>query len=125
VRHKRHYSVDEANALRGWVATQIVELRAAVARLQEPAAAAALDRAAESDGGGFADRDVARDTVAVYLRGRRLEAMDVMVRDLRRGLIDFPALRDDDEVYLCWTIDEPCVSYWHAIDAGAAGRREL
>lgn len=125
VRHKRHYSVDEANALRGWVAAQVEEMRRAAGRLAEPVATAALERAAQSDGSGFAGRDVAADTVSAFLRARQLAGLDVIVRDLDRGLVDFPALRDGHEVYLCWTVGEPSVAHWHGIDAGAAGRQEL
>jgi hypothetical protein len=49
----------------------------------------------------------------------------VVLRDVERGLIDFPALRDGQEVYLCWLIDEDEISCWRELDAGFAGRRPL
>jgi len=125
MRHKRHYSVDEANALRAWVAHQISQIREAAGSLRQPTASAALSRAADGDGGGYPGREVAVDAVDIYLRMRRLDFMDVIVRDLDRGLVDFPALRDGREVYLCWTVGEPSVQHWHDLDAGAAGRHEL
>jgi len=125
MRHKRHYSVDEANALREWVAHEISQIRDAACRLEQPAASAALSRAADDDGGGFPGREVALDAVDIHLRTRRLNFMDVIVRDLDGGLVDFPALRDGREVYLCWTVGEPSVRHWHDVDAGAAGRHEL
>ena len=48
-----------------------------------------------------------------------------MVRDLERGLVDFPSLIDGREVYLCWLLDEPAVGHWHGVEAGFAGRRPL
>ena len=42
-----------------------------------------------------------------------------------RGLVDFPAVMDGEEVYLCWLLDEPAVDHWHSIEAGFAGRRPL
>jgi len=125
VRHKRHYSVDEANALREWVAHQVSQIRKAACRLQQPAASRSLSRAADCEGGCYPGRELAADTVELYLRTRRLDCMDVIVRDLGRGLVDFPALRDGEEVYLCWTVGEPSVQHWHDLDAGAAGRNEL
>jgi len=126
VRHKHHYSLDEANALCEWVAHQISRIREADGRLgQQPAASDAQSRAADGDGGGYPGREVAVDAVDIYLRMRRLDFMDVIVRDLDRGLVDFPALRDGQEVYLCWTVGEPSVQHWHDLDAGAAGRHEL
>ena len=54
-----------------------------------------------------------------------LEAVDIVVRDVERGLVDFPALRDGEEVYLCWLVDEDEIGFWHGLDAGFAGRRPL
>ncbi|MFI5457000.1 MAG: DUF2203 domain-containing protein [Isosphaerales bacterium] len=41
------------------------------------------------------------------------------------GLCDFYSLRDGREVFLCWRLGEPEVSYWHDLDAGVAGRQPL
>lgn len=125
MRHKRHYSIDEANALRDWVTHQVCQIREAISRLEEPDASDALTRAADGETGGYAGREVAADTIDVYLRTQRMGVMDVIVRDLQRGLVDFPALRDGQEVYLCWTVGEPTVAHWHDLDAGAAGRHAL
>ncbi len=54
-----------------------------------------------------------------------LEAADIVVRDPVRGLVDFPAIVDGEEVYLCWMLDEPEVGHWHEPDAGFAGRQPL
>jgi hypothetical protein len=39
------------------------------------------------------------------------------------GLIDFPAIIDGREVFLCWRSDEDDIMYYHDIDAGFAGRK--
>ncbi len=54
-----------------------------------------------------------------------LDERDIVLRDLDRGLIDFPALRDGREVYLCWIDGEPDIEFWHDLDAGYAGRQAL
>jgi len=56
---------------------------------------------------------------------RRIQAMGVLIKDLNTGLVDFPALRDGREVYLCWRYGEEAVLYWHEIDAGFTGRQAL
>jgi hypothetical protein len=48
-----------------------------------------------------------------------------VVRDIDRGLIDFPAIRDGQEVYLCWELGEDRVAWWHELDAGYGGRQPL
>ena len=54
-----------------------------------------------------------------------LEELDVVVRDLERGLIDFPSLLAGEEIYLCWLLDEPAVGHWHAPETGFGGRQPL
>ena len=54
-----------------------------------------------------------------------LREREIVLRDLDRGLIDFPSLRGEREVYLCWEEGEPEIGYWHDPGAGFAGRRRL
>ncbi len=49
----------------------------------------------------------------------------IQVKDLDRGLIDFPAIIGGKEVFLCWELDEADIEFWHDLDAGYAGRERL
>jgi hypothetical protein len=55
----------------------------------------------------------------------RLQDMNIEVKDLASGLIDFPAVRDGRVVYLCWKYNEGLVQFWHEIEAGFAGRQPI
>jgi hypothetical protein len=55
----------------------------------------------------------------------RLHALGVIVKDVQQGLVDFPALRGDEEVLLCWHVGEDEVAYWHGLEEGFAGRKPL
>ena len=55
----------------------------------------------------------------------RIEALGCIVKDIDLGLIDFPATRDGEPVYLCWKAGEPAVGYWHGTDEGFASRKPL
>ena len=48
-----------------------------------------------------------------------------VVKDLDEGLVDFPSLRDGQEVYLCWKLGEERIGYWHGLTEGFAGRKPL
>jgi hypothetical protein len=48
-----------------------------------------------------------------------------IVKDLNVGLIDFPSLYRDREVYLCWRLGEPAIEYWHGVDEGFRGRKKI
>ena len=57
---------------------------------------------------------------------RELETIGIQMKDLELGLLDFPHVRRDaEEVYLCWKLGEPSIEFWHGIDDGYAGRREI
>ena len=47
------------------------------------------------------------------------------VKDINTGLLDFPALRNGHEVYLCWKYGEDQIAFWHEVDAGFAGRQPI
>ena len=51
--------------------------------------------------------------------------LGILVKDLDTGLVDFPALRDGREVYLCWKLGEPHIAWWHETSTGFAGRLPL
>ena len=59
------------------------------------------------------------------MRSRSSQALGVLVKDLDRGLVDFPALRDGEEVLLCWQVGEGEIAYWHGLEEGFAGRKPL
>jgi hypothetical protein len=56
---------------------------------------------------------------------REIEASGAHLKDIRLGLVDFPAERDGEVVYLCWQFGEPEVAFWHRLEEGFGGRRPL
>ncbi len=54
-----------------------------------------------------------------------LQSAGVLLKDPKLGLIDFPALRNGEDVYLCWKLGEPSIAHWHGIDEGYRGRKPL
>jgi len=41
------------------------------------------------------------------------------------GLVDFPSLAGQAEIYLCWKVGEATIGFWHGLDEGYAGRKSL
>ena len=56
---------------------------------------------------------------------RGLQEIGCELKDMSIGLVDFPTLRDGEEVLLCWKYDEPAVAFWHDRQSGYAGRKRL
>jgi hypothetical protein len=125
VRHARHYTLDEASAMLPWVAERLAAMRDAHARLTDEEAREALAGGAPGNGGGRPGRQVGEAFVELQAGLGALSAREIVLRDLERGLIDFPTVRDGEEVYLCWIDGEPEIGFWHGLDAGYAGRQPL
>lgn len=49
----------------------------------------------------------------------------VQIKDINIGLLDFSAMRNEREVYLCWQYGEGDIAFWHEVDAGYAGRQSI
>lgn len=55
----------------------------------------------------------------------QIEAFGCVVKDVDLGLLDFPALRDQQPVYLCWKAGEPAIAYWHGVRETFVDRKPL
>jgi hypothetical protein len=75
----------------------------------------------------LAGRKQERDKLVEAIRAvvERIEETGCVVKDLDAGLIDFPTLIDEEQVYLCWKLGEKRIFYWHRMDEGFAGRKPL
>lgn len=123
--HGRHYTREEANALLPELEAMLTELRSARDRLTDAEAHAALAEAAPTNGGGDGGRQVGEAFLAVRGILAELEQREIVVRDIDRGLIDFPAVIEGREAYLCWELGEDEIAHWHDLEGGFAGRRPL
>jgi hypothetical protein len=123
--HERHFTREEANALLPQLTTLLTRLREAKDELTDAEAHEALSEAAPTNGGGEQGQQVG----VAFLEVRRLldvvEQAGIVLRDIDRGLVDFPAVVEGDEVYLCWELGEDEVAYWHELEGGYGGREPL
>jgi hypothetical protein len=126
MRHERHYTVEEARSARERVADLLVRMRDARDRLSDTETREALSEAAPTNGGGQPGRVVSEAFLELRAAAGELQSMEIVLRDLDRGLVDFPALMEGREVYLCWVQgEEDSIDYWHDLDAGFPGRQPL
>jgi len=124
VTEPRVFTIEEANRLlprlRVLVAQQL-ERAATIARARDEARAA-IRAGHPSD----EDASALADLFAEYEAGwREIEAIGVVVKDPRIGLLDFYGKVDGKFVWLCWKYGEETVAHYHELDAGFAGRKRL
>ncbi len=122
------FSVEEANALLPSVRLMVERIQRAHKSILpfQKAARAAAD-CADLGGGGIegGERYIAA-LMNLAERTSEMEALGVQIKDYARGLIDFPSLRENRIVLLCWQLGEPeRIEWWHEQEAGFAGRQPL
>lgn len=124
-RFQKHFTREEATALlpqvRGWLA-RLKQFRQEIERSDK--------RLGSLMGPGH---DLGGDLVNQWIRAvagmqevlGEFQRREILIKDLDRGLVDFPALIGGKEVFLCWEQDEESVEFWHDLDAGYGGRERI
>jgi hypothetical protein len=123
--HDRHFTRAQADALLPQVEPMLRKLRDARDRLTDAEAHELLATAAPANGGGEPGRLVGDAFLEVRNLLAEIQELGIVIRDIDRGLIDFPAIIDDSEVYLCWQLDESEIEYWHDLESGFGDRQPL
>ena len=120
-----HYTLEEARALlpqlRRWL-KRLAALRPQVER-QEREVTGLL--APGRDVGGEAVNRWIESLAEIRELLLELHRREIQLKDVSRGLVDFPSLRDGKEVFLCWEMAEEDIGYWHELETGFAGREPL
>ena len=75
----------------------------------------------------FLDQRAKREASAMRLKEvvDRIHETGCLVKDLDQGLVDFPTLFHDEEVYLCWKLGETGIGFWHKVEDGFRGRQPI
>lgn len=124
-RYQKHYTREEARALlpqlRRWL-DRLAALRRELE--QSDRRVTGLMSGGQDTGGEQVNRSVKLIAEIKELL-QEFQDREIMIKDLERGLLDFPAIMAGREVFLCWEKDESDVEFWHDLDSGYAGREPL
>ncbi len=124
-KYTRHYSVDEAQEmipqLRLWLA-ELNQHRKQVQHLDERLGQ--LLHTGADPGGGIVN-DWVKHLAGIQKNLAYFRDLEIQLKDLERGLLDFPAIMAGREVFLCWEQDEDHIEFWHDLEAGYSGRARL
>ena len=122
---EKHYTRDEARALLPQIRQWLKRLSALRRKLSDCDQRLACLMTGGNDVGGETVNQWVR--VAADVKGMLAEFQrrEIQIKDLDRGLIDFPAILNGKEVFLCWEQDEEDIEFWHDLQSGYAGRERL
>jgi hypothetical protein len=124
-RFRRHYTLDEARALLPQVRRWLESLERLRAELDQRDRRLAGLLATGKDLGGPGVRLWLEGFAALQETLHEFRKRELQVKDLDRGLVDFPSLLDGKEVLLCWERGEEDIEFWHDLESGYAGRQRL
>ena len=132
----RMFTVTEASALVPRLEEAFLRLDPKLARLRE--LRELIEDAESYYGEGLADaptkdRDAYADSLqeqadlegSVQADVDDVRALGCELKDIHRGLVDFPARIGNELAYLCWQRGERAIGWWHTLDSGFAGRKAL
>jgi hypothetical protein len=123
VTEERLFSIADADA-------ELEELRVRLPRLREARqrlidTSERITSAVEIDGGGIEGSDWFRAQETLKRDLLWLADRSILLRDADTGLVDFPAERDGERVFLCWRLGEKRVGWYHSERSGFSSRKPL
>jgi hypothetical protein len=125
VHFSKHYTLEEARALLPLVRRWLSELEARQEQLRTLDECVAALLAKGNDAGGEPVNQLVKTLARCQQTLQEFRRRQIQVKDLRRGLLDFPSLREGREVFLCWEKDEDDIEFWHDLESGYPGRERL
>ena len=130
----RYFSLEEAQELVSWLKEifnylnpllqKSDELNDSIEQLQNPVVSNGLDDVVV-DRITFMSSELNRIFSEVNEKIELIHQRGILVKNLQQGLVDFPYMYENREVYLCWHVGENEIKYWHEINTGFAGRNLL
>ena len=122
----RYFSLSDANEALKVIRPIMDDVQAVRQKIlaNQPEAWPAIEKSAGNGGNKLLSRMVA-DFEKIDALIHQILDTGVQIKDINSGLLDFSAMRNGREVYLCWQYGEGDIAFWHEIDAGYAGRQPI
>jgi hypothetical protein len=121
----KHYTRDEAKALLPQVRKWLGQLEQARDHLLKYDKRLSALMEPGRDAGGEVVNSWARAMADFRGSMDEFQRREILIKDIDRGLLDFPAIIGGREVFLCWEKDEDDIEFWHDLETGYGGRERL
>ena len=122
----RYFTLQEANQALTVIRPLVDEIQAIRQEIlaRQPEVWPVVERSA-GNGGSQAASELIKEFERLDVLVHQIQATGALLKDINIGLLDFPALKDGREVYLCWKYGEGDIAFWHEIEEGYAGRQPI
>jgi hypothetical protein len=122
----QYFTLQEANETLNIIRPLMDEVQVIRQKILEnqPEAWPAIEKSA-GNGGNRALSNLVQDFEKLDALVHQIQDTGAQIKDINTGLLDFSALKNGREVYLCWQHGEDDIQYWHEIEAGFAGRQPI
>ena len=122
----QYFTLQEANKALSVIRPLMDEVQAIREKVlaNQPEAWPAIEKSA-GNGGNRALSDMVQDFERFDMLIHQIQDTGAQIKDINIGLLDFSALKDGREVYLCWQYGEADIAFWHEVEAGYAGRQPI
>lgn len=123
---EKHFTLEEAEAWLPRLRVLLADIQEALTASHEVLGTLRRVLTHRGNGGGIdVPRYFSSDAVLERALGTIQDA-GIVLQDATRGLVDFPHVMGEREVFLCWELGEPDRLEWfHEVHAGFAGRQRL
>ncbi len=121
----KHYTLDEARALLPQVRVWLNQLNHHRRALEQCDQRLTQLLGQGNDLGGKMVNEWITALSEIKTLLQEFQQREIQIKDVERGLIDFPAIIAGREVFLCWEQDEEDIEFWHDLETGYAGRERL
>ncbi len=122
----QYFTLQEANEALNIIRPLMDEVQMIRQKILEnqPEAWPAIEKSA-GNGGNRALSNLVQDFEKLDALVHQIQDTGAQIKDINTGLLDFSALKNGREVYLCWQHGEDDIQYWHEIEAGFTGRQPI
>ena len=123
---QEYFTLEEANKALKIIRPLMHEVQAIRQKIlaNQPEAWPAIEKSA-GNGGNRALSDMVQDFERFDALIHQIQDTGAQIKDINTGLLDFSALKDGREVFLCWQYGEEDIAFWHEVEAGFAGRQPI
>ena len=121
----KHFTLEEARSMLPALRKKLEELAQLKSRMEKSDEKISRLIGLGDDLGGPIINNQLRVLAAMKSILLEIQQKGILIKDLDRGLIDFPSLRSGKEIFLCWEKDEDDIEFWHDLEVGFSGREKL